>query len=52
LGRILDFIWTLQQDFGRSGRTASSGAIVSDHQPKPELWRGVQRLQAASNPNV
>jgi CspA family cold shock protein len=32
-----------QQDFGRSGRSASSGATVSDHQPKPGLWRGARR---------
>jgi CspA family cold shock protein len=37
-----------QQDFGRSGRCASLGAIVSDLQPKPRLWRGVQRARFAS----
>lgn len=52
LGRIFAACSTKQQDFGRSARCASCGAIVSDHQPKPELWRGVQRKQSTSNPDV
>jgi CspA family cold shock protein len=44
-------LWRVQLDFGRSGRMRHGrrsspqvlGATVSDHPPKPGLWRGLQR---------
>ena len=56
LRRIFAILSALQQDFGPVP-AAASPTRLSDHQPKPKLWRGLQRgdsqrCKPESNPNV